>query len=193
LPLTFCHILTGFISLDCGLAPTEPSPYTEPVTTLQYSSDSNFIQSGKLGRIDTSLQTFFLKQQTTLRYFPDGIRNCYNLTVKQGTNYLIRARFTYGNYDGRNMSPTFDLYLGPNLWKRIDMTKLQNKVSTLEEITYIPLSNSLDVCLVKTNTTIPFISALELRPLPSNSYITTAGSLRTFVRFCFSNSVEDIR
>ncbi|KAG7633476.1 Protein kinase domain [Arabidopsis suecica] len=183
----------GFISLDCGLAPTEPSPYTEPVTTLQYSSDSNFIQSGKLGRIDTSLQTFFLKQQTTLRYFPDGIRNCYNLTVKQGTNYLIRARFTYGNYDGRNMSPTFDLYLGPNLWKRIDMTKLQNKVSTLEEITYIPLSNSLDVCLVKTNTTIPFISALELRPLPSNSYITTAGSLRTFVRFCFSNSVEDIR
>ncbi|CAD5325012.1 unnamed protein product [Arabidopsis thaliana] len=177
----------GFISLDCGLAPTEPSPYTEPVTTLQYSSDSNFIQSGKLGRIDTSLQTFNLKQQTTLRYFPDGIRNCYNLTVKQGTNYLIRAWFTYGNYDGLHIYPTFDLYLGPNFWIRI------GQISTLEEITYIPLSNSLDVCLVKTNTSIPFISALELRPLPSNSYITTAGSLKTYGRMYFRDSEEDIR
>lgn len=179
--------------MDCGLAPTEPSPYTEPVTTLQYLSDSNFIQSGKLGRIDISLQTYFLKQQTTLRYFPDGIRNCYNLTVKQGTNYLIRARFTYGNYDGLKMNPIFDLYLGPNLWTRIDMTKHRKTISTLEEISYIPLSNSLDVCLVRTNTSFPFISALELRPLPSNSYITTAGSLRTLVRLYFKNSLENIR
>ncbi|KAL9831410.1 putative non-specific serine/threonine protein kinase [Arabidopsis thaliana] len=44
----------------------------------------------------------------TLRYFPDGKRNCYNLIVKQGTTYMIRATALYGNYDGRNISPKFE-------------------------------------------------------------------------------------
>ncbi|KAL0678460.1 hypothetical protein Bca4012_006441 [Brassica carinata] len=98
----------GFISLDCGLHPSEASPYIEPDTGLWFSSDSDFIQSGKIGRIDASLPKT-LKSYVTLRYFPEGIRNCYNLSVKQGTNYLMRVT-------ALNITPKFDLYVGPNFW-----------------------------------------------------------------------------
>lgn len=184
-------ILTGFISLDCGLSPSEQSPYTESRTGLQYSSDSNFIQTGKIGRIQRNLEGDYLKPQTTVRYFPDGTRNCYNITVKQGTNYLIRARTVYGNYDGLNIRPRFDLYIGPNFWVTINIEKYVN--GTWEEIFHIPRSNILDLCLVKTGTTTPFISAIEIRPLLNNSYITTAGSLMMFSRFYFSNSEVFLR
>ncbi|CAH2065222.1 unnamed protein product, partial [Thlaspi arvense] len=181
----------GFISLDCGLPPNEQSPYSEPVTGLQYSSDSGFIQTGKIGRIQRNLEGGYLKHQTTLRYFPDGIRNCYNITVKQGTNYLIRARAIYGNYDGLNIYPRFDLYIGPNYWATIDITKYVN--GTREEISHIPRSNILDLCLVKTDGSTPFISTIDIRPLPNNSYITTSGSLKLFSRYYFSNSKFAIR
>ncbi|KAF8094127.1 hypothetical protein N665_0369s0011 [Sinapis alba] len=175
----------GFISLDCGLAPSEASPYIEPGTGLWFSSDSNFIQSGKIGKIDPSLPKT-LKSYVTLRYFPDGIRNCYNLSVKKGTNYLLRVTALYGNYDGLNITPKFDLYVGPNFWVTIDLEK---RISgQTEEIIYIPRSDSLDLCLVKTGTTTPMISSLELRPLSNNLYITESGSLKGFKRYYLTSS-----
>ncbi|XP_019085759.1 PREDICTED: probable LRR receptor-like serine/threonine-protein kinase At1g07560 [Camelina sativa] len=176
----------GFISLDCGLSRSEQSPYTESATGLQYSSDSSYIQTGKIARIQRDLEGPHLKPQTTVRYFPDGIRNCYNITVKQGTKYMIRVRAIYGNYDGLNTYPRFDLYIGPNFWITLDTKEYVRK-----EIVHIPRSNMLDLCLVKTDTSTPFISAIEMRPLPNNSYITTSGSLKLFSRYYFSN-LEDI-
>lgn len=178
-------ILIGFISLDCGLSPSEASPYTEPDTGLRFSSDADFIQSGKIGKIDASLPKT-LKSYVTLRYFPDGIRNCYNLNVKQGTNYLMRVTSLYGNYDGLNTTPKFDLYIGPNFWVTID---LENNISgQTEEIIYIPRTNFLDLCLVKTGTTNPMISSVELRPLANDLYITESGSLRSLKRYYLSNT-----
>ncbi|XP_013591815.1 PREDICTED: putative receptor-like protein kinase At3g46340 isoform X1 [Brassica oleracea var. oleracea] len=175
----------GFISLDCGLPPSEASPYIEPDTGLWFSSDSDFIQSGKIGRIDASLPKT-LKSYVTLRYFPEGIRNCYNLSVKQGTNYLMRVTALYGNYDGLNITPKFDLYVGPNFWVMIDLEK---RISgQTEEIIYIPRSNSLDLCLVKTGPTTPIISSLELRPLANNLYITESGALKGFKRYYLTSS-----
>ncbi|CAA0384668.1 unnamed protein product [Arabidopsis thaliana] len=181
----------GFISVDCGLSPNEVSPYIEPFTGLQFTTDSNFIETGKLGRIQASLEPKYRKSQTTLRYFPDGIRNCYNLTVTQGTNYLIRARAIYGNYDGLNIYPKFDLYIGPNFWVTIDLGKYVN--GTWEEIIYIPTSNMLDVCLVKTGPSTPLISSLVLRPLANATYITQSGWLKTYVRVYLSDSNDVIR
>ncbi|CAN6984589.1 unnamed protein product [Brassica oleracea var. botrytis] len=175
----------GFISLDCGLAPSEASPYIEPDTGLWFSSDSDFIQSGKIGKIDPSLPKT-IKSYVTLRYFPDGIRNCYNLSVKQGTNYLMRFTALYGNYDGLNITPMFDLYVGPNFWVTID---LENKISgQSEEIIYIPRSNSLDLCLIKTGATTPMVSSVELRPLANDIYITESGSLKSFKRYYLTSS-----
>lgn len=183
--------LKGFISLDCGLPANEPSPYKEESTGLQFSSDATFIQSGKTGRIHPTLASRFLKPYTTLRYFPDGTRNCYNLRVEKGRNHLIRARFLYGNYDGLDNNPTFDLYLGPNPWATIDLHKLVN--GTREEIIHIPTSNKLQVCLVKTGPTTPVISTLEVRPMGNDSYSTQSGSLNLFFRLYLSESKTTLR
>lgn len=172
--------------MDCGLPPNEVSPYIEPFTGLRFSSDSSFIQSGKIGKVDKSFEATTLKSYMTLRYFPDGKRNCYNLIVKQGKTYMIRATALYGNYDGLNISPKFDLYIGANFWTTLDAGEYLSGV--VEEVNYIPRSNSLDVCLVKTDTSTPFLSLLELRPLDNDSYLTGSGSLKTFRRYYLSNS-----
>ncbi|CAN7067396.1 unnamed protein product [Brassica rapa subsp. trilocularis] len=196
-PLAIIHIVqaqdqqAGFISLDCGLPPTEQSPYIDTNTRLNFSSDTTFIQSGKCGRIQANLTSRFLKPYRTLRYFPDGIKNCYNLNVDKGRKYLIRASFEYGNYDGRDIKPVFDLYLGPNLWMTIDFEPRVN--GTRQEILHIPTSNSLQICLVKTGETTPLISALELRPMGNDSYIANPGSLRGLFWTYFSKSTSQLR
>jgi hypothetical protein len=185
-----CHVvicnLAGFISLDCGL-PAKESPYTESTTSLVFTSDANFISSGistKLPKHDD------YKPYNFLRYFPDGTRHCYDLSVKQGTNYLIRASFVYGNYDGRNIMPRFDLYIGPNIWAVVSELDLY---SPEEEIIHMTKSTSLQICLVKTGPTTPFISTLELRPLRNDNYITQSGSLKLMQRMCMTETVSTLR
>ncbi|XP_024007358.1 probable LRR receptor-like serine/threonine-protein kinase At4g20450 isoform X2 [Eutrema salsugineum] len=181
----------GFISLDCGM-PSSESSYTENITSLIYSSDADFIRSGKSGKIKNN-EYESLKPYRHLRYFPEGQRNCYNLMVMQGKTYLIRAVFVYGNYDGLKTMPKFDLYIGPNLWTTIDFQDQLSDISKItmhngiaEEVIHMSKSNSLDICLVSTGTTTPFISALELRPLRDDSYATESGSLKLLFRQRFS-------
>lgn len=183
-------MLLGFISLDCGSLPNEP-PYNDPSTGLTYSTDDGFVQSGKTGRIQKEFEPIFSKPSLKLRYFPDGVRNCYTLNVTQDTNYLIKAVFVYGNYDGLDNYPSFDLYLGPNLWTTVDMAGRTN--GTIQEIIHKTVSKSLQVCLVKTGTTSPMINTLELRPLKNNTYNTQSGSLKYFFRYYFSASGQNIR
>ncbi|CAN6987088.1 unnamed protein product [Brassica oleracea var. botrytis] len=192
----------GFISLDCGM-PHNESSYTEESTGLVFSSDADFIRSGKGGRTkseDPDSGIANTKPYKYLTYFPEGTRNCYNLTVMQGTHYLIRAVFVYGNYDDLKQKPKFDLYLGPNFWTTINLQDIFGNVNriyvpdgTIEEIIHMPKSNYLDICLVKTGTTTPFISSLELRPLIDDSYTTKTGSLKLFYRWYFSNTDSIVR
>ncbi|CAN8258561.1 unnamed protein product [Cochlearia groenlandica] len=193
--LTFLHIIEaqdqkGFISLDCGLSPNEPS-YNDPTTGLTYSTDNGSVQTGKTGKILKEFESIFSKPSLKLRYFPDGIRNCYTLNVTQGTNYLIKAVFVYGNYDNLNSYPSFDLYLGPNIWTTVDMNGRTN--GTIEEIIHKTISKSLQVCLVKTGPSNPMINTLELRPLSNNTYNTQSGSLSFYFRYYFSTSGRNIR
>ncbi|CAH2060200.1 unnamed protein product [Thlaspi arvense] len=170
----------GFISLDCGL-PTKESPYFEPKTKLKFSSDAEFIKSGKSGKAaDDWLSDH--KPNNVLRYFPEGEgpRNCYNLIVNQGMGYLIRAGFSYGNYDGLHTYPKFDLYIGPNLWTAVDVQSEDHY-----EIIHKPKSNSLQICLVKTGQSTPMISTLEVRPLGNDVYTTQSDSLKLSDRFFY--------
>ena len=177
--------------MDCGLPENEQSPYNDTTTGLNFSSDATFIQSGEIGTVQASSVGTLRKTHQTIRYFPDGIRNCYNLKVQSWRRYLIRATFTYGNYDGLNVQPVFDLYLGPNLWATID---LETKVNgTRVEILHKPTSNSLNICLVKTGETTPLISTLELRPMENSCYITTSGSLYLHHRSYLRNSGPNLR
>lgn len=131
------------------------------------------------------------KPYATIRYFPDGRRNCYNLNVQMGRKYLIRASFIYGNYDGLDSPPVFDLYLGPNLWATIDVGTWLNGI--WNHILHIPTSNLLQICLAKTGETTPLISALELRPMGKDSYTTKSGSLKSHHRYYLTKSGSEIR
>jgi len=154
----------GFITLDCGL----PGPsYVDGTTNLTYHPDDAFTDAGEKHNIS---QTEYKMLFGSLRSFPDGKRNCYTLrSLTAGNKYLIRANFMYGNYDGLNKPPDFDLYIGVNFWQTVDGWTQERAALTWEAIVTVP-DNFVQVCLVKTSDTTPFISGLELRPLKSSMY-----------------------
>ena len=107
-----------------------------------------------------------------LRSFPQGRKNCYSLRPKQGknVNYLITAFFMYGNYDGKNHSPVFDLYIGVNRWTQV---RPPPKGNIFKDVIHVPTTDSIDVCLLDTNSGTPFISSLQIRPLRDDSIYKT--------------------
>ncbi|KGN59852.1 probable LRR receptor-like serine/threonine-protein kinase At1g51810 [Cucumis sativus] len=167
----------GFISIDCGVN----SSYTAATTGIKYVPDSNMVEAGMVNVVATDYRLdSLLKQLWTLRSFPEGIRNCYKIPVKIGTKYLIRASFLYANYDGKSSVPQFDLYFGPNFWVTVNLAKEQTIDN--EEIIHITTSNEVQICLVNTGNGVPFISSIELRPLPNTTYVPVSGSFTTFLR-----------
>ncbi|CAL9009888.1 unnamed protein product, partial [Prunus brigantina] len=161
-----------FISIDCGLQ--EVSSYSETTTRINYISDATFIDTGESKSTSPSYRDKYQRPYESVRSFPEGARNCYKINVTRGNKYLIRASFVYGNYDGPDKIPEFELHLGPNLW---DTVRFENAsdADTDKELIYVPLRNYIHVCLVNTGSGVPFISALELRPLPNASYKTESG------------------
>ncbi|KAF7846880.1 hypothetical protein BT93_L3629, partial [Corymbia citriodora subsp. variegata] len=106
--------------------------------------------------------------------FPNGTRNCYTLRPDEGkgNTYLVRASFWYGNYDGKNQTPAFDLHIDVNYWITVNSSSW-----TYEEIIYTPPRDYIQVCLVNTGSGVPFISALELRLLDNSTYQINSGAL----------------
>lgn len=152
------HFNAGFITVDCGLA--DGSDYQDDETGVTYTSDSQFINTG-----ENKILPFnqYARRYSTIRRFPNGTRNCYRLSpVQSGNKYVIRAGFYYGNYDGKNSFPIFDLYIGVNFWTTV---KLDENSSYLTEIITVSQRDLIQVCLANTGKGTPFISTLELRPL----------------------------
>ncbi|KAE7999157.1 hypothetical protein FH972_003624 [Carpinus fangiana] len=162
---------SGFISIACG-APEE-SISTD--IGINYISDAIFVDTGISKSISREFRDNKPRYLRTLRSFPQGNRNCYTINVTAGTKYLIRATFLYGNYDGINNSPQFDLYLGPNKWDTVDVGN--SSATVYKELIHVPSLNHIHVCLVNTRYGTPFISAIGLRPLKNTTYITKNGSL----------------
>ncbi|XP_035547459.1 putative leucine-rich repeat receptor-like serine/threonine-protein kinase At2g19230 [Juglans regia] len=162
------HGNKGFISIDCG----SNEDYIEEATGISYVTDKGLIDTGVAETASPNLSAHYVQPLKNLRSFPQGKRNCYSLKPDQGKNnkFLIRARFLYGNYDGKNQHPEFDLYLGVNKWSTVNST-----VATNYEIIHLLSTDYIDVCLVNTGQGVPFISALELRPLDNSIYPITAG------------------
>ena len=105
----------------------------------------------------------------TVKSFPNGNRNCYNLGSDNKSNkYLIRAYFMYGDYDSKNSTPEFDLYMGVNRWRTISFSDATDAYTV--EIIIVATINFISVCLVNTGSGAPFISGLDLRPLNSSMY-----------------------
>ncbi|TVU49679.1 hypothetical protein EJB05_01005, partial [Eragrostis curvula] len=161
-----------FINIDCGID-ADPS-YSYPTSRgLRYVSDAGFTDAGLNGRVKPPYDNpDFGERYWTLRYFPGdtgGARSCYTLRpVAPGGRYLVRASFYYGNYDGLNRLPVFDLHLGVNRWAIVNVSDAGYRY-ILEAVTVSP-ADFVQVCLVNTGLGTPFISALELRPLNETMY-----------------------
>ena len=93
--------------------------YVNNITTLSYTTDASFIDAyaGSNHNISTKYMTSSRANNWwyNLRSFPSGERNCYTLgSLVSGLMYLIRGQFLYGNYDGLDIAPVFDLHVGVN-------------------------------------------------------------------------------
>ncbi|XP_054780106.1 probable LRR receptor-like serine/threonine-protein kinase At1g05700 isoform X2 [Prosopis cineraria] len=167
---------SGFISIDCGLV--DKLNYTDETTSIYYTSDANIISSGISHSISSKYKTQTLKRQFwNVRSFPEGTRNCYTLDASRGSSSknLVRAMFMYGNYDGENSLPEFDIYLGAKWW---DSLRFQNASDiVIKEIIYVASADYIHVCLFNTNNGTPFISVLELRVLDNDAYFLTSMEL----------------
>ncbi|WOL14609.1 hypothetical protein Cni_G23389 [Canna indica] len=187
-----------FTSIDCGIASGEN--YTDAKTTIEYSSDSDYIVAGTNHNISSSLinsDSTISTQDKTLRSFPQGRRNCYALPVQKNQRYLIRASFLHGNYDGRsNISDTnpirFDLYLGVNLWESLNISSASTAYN--HEAIAVASDQITWVCLVNKGLGTPFISSLELRSLKSYMYpnATASVALVNYIRVNFGPNGNNI-
>ncbi|XP_024959709.1 probable LRR receptor-like serine/threonine-protein kinase At4g29180 [Cynara cardunculus var. scolymus] len=180
------QVQTGYISIDCGSR--ENFNYVDD-TGISYSSDESFVSTGVNKNISSEyaypINPILPLPLSDLRSFPQGNKNCYILRPNGGKRSLnlIRATFMYGNYDGENKLPEFDLYLGVNLWLSVKFINASEVVTT--EIIDVASADTLSVCLVNSGHGIPFISALELRPLDGSIYKIDSsiwGSLVLFQR-----------
>ena len=166
--------VAGFISIDCGQYST--NPYNDTDSGLSFSPDAPYTSAGVNREISreanvTGLKPYYIH----LRSFPEGTRNCYTLgPVNIGAKYRVHAQFFYGNYDGLQRPPTFDIYLDVNRWTTVAAGEFART-----EIIALAVADSVDVCLVNTGLGIPFISELDLRPLPFFMYtqVNSAQSL----------------
>ncbi|TVU49680.1 hypothetical protein EJB05_01006, partial [Eragrostis curvula] len=162
----------GFISIDCGIAADRT--YSDQSTSgLRYVSDAGFTDAGLNGVVGPPYdQPDMAERYRTVRYFPgDGAapRSCYTLRpVTPGGKYLVRAAFYYGNYDGLNRPPVFDLHIGVNSWATVNVTAAGDRY-ILEAVVVSP-DDFLQVCLVNTGLGTPFVSGLDLRPLRWTMY-----------------------
>jgi hypothetical protein len=174
----------GFISLDCGLP--EDSTYSEQSTDINYISDAKFIDTGASERVRANITV--KRQLEYVRSFPIGMKNCYRIDVTNGTKYYIRASFYYGNYDGLNDPPQFDLTFGANVWDTVSFRNLSSIETS--EIIYTPSLDYIQPCLVNIGEGTPFISSIELRPLNKETYVSY--SEKSILSFFFRFDVGSI-
>ncbi|XLU29455.1 hypothetical protein S245_065521, partial [Arachis hypogaea] len=174
-----------FTSIDCGLP--ENSNYTEKSTGINYISDANFVDSGVSKTVSPQDKATHQQYFTYLRSFPNGTRNCYRINVTSATRYLIRTSFLYGNYDGLNKLPQFDIYLGVHFWDTVKFTN--SSLSKNYEIIHTPSLDYIHICMVNKGTGTPFISVIEMRILNNATYTTKkpSTSLALFQRLDFGS------
>lgn len=172
----------GFITIDCGLDAN--TSYKDNLTGIEYVSDAAYIDTGENHNISSDyLPNVDAVQNTNLRSFSDNTRNCYTLKpVLQGNKYMIRAGFMYGNYDGKNRIPRFNIYIGANLW---DTFKFQTASAVYgAEAMIVASADFISVCLVGIGDGAPFISSLALRFLGGlYSVLNTSNFLFNPVRY----------
>lgn len=147
------------VSIDCGATGT----YTE--SSITWTGDSDIMQTGEVYEVQVSGIPQYM---STLRAFTTRKKNCYTIDAVEGTRYLVRAIFYYGNYDKKASPPTFDLHFDGNYWTSVTTSM---EIPYLHEVIYTAKKDSISVCLAQTYPKMfPFINSLEVRTLASGMY-----------------------
>lgn len=150
----------GFTSLVCGAS----SDYISESDGIVWTSDVAFAPPISKNSSLTSHSSLRI-----LRSFPPDAsspsgRNCYSNLVPAGLS-LVRATFTYANYDGLNTPPVFGVSIGATMHSTVNFNIRDPWVVEV-------IQNATEAqafCLIAI-VGIPVISLLELRPLPPGSY-----------------------
>ncbi|GKV27228.1 hypothetical protein SLEP1_g36421 [Rubroshorea leprosula] len=172
----------GSISIDCGVN----EGYTDEQSGIYYESDSEFVTVGLNNVVSPQYAAGnpqLVQMLNTLRSFPEVNKSCYHLKPEQGKghHYMFRVFFTYGNYDGLQKPPKFELYLGVNFWATVELDIGDSY--WVDEIIQFLSTDTIDVCLVNTGSGIPIISGLELRLLNDFIYQIESRALRLYDRY----------
>ena len=77
------------------------------------------------------------------------------------------------------------------MWDTINITDMS--IDFFTELIHVPYQNYLQICLVNTGLGMPFISAVELRPLNSSTYVSNFGSLALSGRVDVGSGTEYYR
>ncbi|XP_054781394.1 probable LRR receptor-like serine/threonine-protein kinase At5g59680 [Prosopis cineraria] len=154
-----------FITIDCGSNTSLSSDI------FPWQADDSYVQNGDSYVVQyTSTIPLYMSETaiSTLRAFPTLKKNCYTVNVGEGRKVLVRASFFYGNYDGKESPPTFELHFDGNFWATVNTSSLRG---VYHEAIYVTKRNTTSVCVAQTlEDQIPFISGLEIRSLEMSMY-----------------------
>ncbi|VVA93771.1 unnamed protein product [Arabis nemorensis] len=161
------------INIDCGSSSSQVD-----AENRTWIGDTDFVTTGLTSSFKPMVKT--ADSLTTLRYFPTGETNCYsNIPVDKGGKVLVRTRFNYGNYDGEDKAPKFDVvYDGKHRDSVVTTTFISG---TRSEAIFIPENGNTSVCFFRTflNEN-PFVSTIEVRRLDDSMY-TDLGPKEGFI------------
>lgn len=156
-------MMTGWWSIDCGAGGGSSRAANG---SISWFPDFNYTKAGSDARVPRNQA---LEEMNSLRFFPNkSENNCYVIPLQfPGFNYIVRAGFYYGNYDGLSKPPTFDLKLDRENWTTVNTSSaVGGGIPIYHEAIYLTRSGNLTVCLVQTRDgEVPFISSLEGVPI----------------------------
>ncbi|KAL5831330.1 hypothetical protein ACOSQ4_016684 [Xanthoceras sorbifolium] len=195
LPSSSSNNLIGYsrLLIDCGSS-NETTTEDRDGRPDTWHTDEEFIKTGKNVLLAPNQDFNIMK---TLRFFPDGNKNCYELLLSSADRkFLLRAEFFYGNYDGLSSPPSFNMEIDGNLWANVT-TSMSEEEPVYHELIYILKKQQATVCLVRTsNDGVPFISSLEAVEMDANMYRLmenkTALYLHSRINYGANNSVEKL-
>ncbi|MCO5611004.1 hypothetical protein L7F22_065252 [Adiantum nelumboides] len=162
----------GFISLDCG---SQSSSYTDE-NGIEWLADTELMREGEAVQVGTHS----LRVLSSTRVFAgNASKYCYSLSsygggVQRKAFFLIRASFWSGTSplykpQGADGNFRFKLLIDADEWTDVEVPYFGNETWRFQEMYVRTQRSSIDVCLARNSPDgdAPFISTLELRPVPS--------------------------
>ncbi|MCO5583269.1 hypothetical protein L7F22_037178 [Adiantum nelumboides] len=175
----------SFLSIDYGSS--SPSTYIDD-NGIEWIPDSNLTNEGTSltvsGQSDPLLATMRLFDGNQSKY-------CYSLTnraVETGAFFLVRVGIATGTttlYTPKDGNFQFTMIVDATVWRNVSIPYGETTLWTFDMYTRAQRT-SIDFCLARTTSdgNAPFISVLELRPLPSNLSATLAMDATNAIANC---------